>query len=105
MLRRAVLSLFAVAAAAFTCLPENDPVECAALGDLYAATAGESWVFNTGWSNAASGLGTNLCDFYGVSCTSQGVPTQMYAPPFRASAHRRAALTHPPRSACSPPTG
>ena len=49
----------------------NNPVACAALGDLYAATSG--WAIlgsNTGWSSAAAGVATDYCTFYGVTCIS-----------------------------------
>ena len=81
MLRRVVLgSLLIVAcSAAFTCLQAvNDAVQCDAMRDLYESTAGGNWLFNAGWSDAAAGVPSNLCNFYGVSCTSEGALTQVY---------------------------
>jgi len=66
----------------FTCA-DADPLVCASLGDLYDATSGPSWVFQTGWSNASAWTGSvagpapSYCDFYGVSCTSSGAVTQL----------------------------
>ena len=57
---------------AFTCCTgqsscggyQNDPVVCSALGDLYAATNGPSWLNNTGWAAAAAGSPTDFCGRY-----------------------------------------
>lgn len=43
----------------------NDPVVCAALGDLFWATNGLGWVDSYGWKRAASGRATNYCIFTG----------------------------------------
>jgi len=44
----------------------NDPVVCAALGDLYYATNGAGWNNNGGWSSAAAGVPTDYCGFWVV---------------------------------------
>ena len=54
----------------------NDPVACAALGDFYFATSGESWRNATGWATAAVGVSTDYCTFHGVFC-SGGVVTEL----------------------------
>ena len=42
----------------------NDPVTCAALGDLYNATNGPAWNVNNGWSHAAAGYPIDYCSFF-----------------------------------------
>lgn len=73
----AMLLLLVAAAesdAVFTCASTNDPLHCAALGDLYDATNGMGWLKNAGWRTAAAGTATDLCTFYGVSCGANGMP-------------------------------
>ena len=41
------------------CAPTDDPVQCAALVDLYKATNGDKWTTNTGWLNGSSYCGWN----------------------------------------------
>ena len=36
------------------CAPTDDPVQCAALVDLYKATNGDKWANNTGWLSGSS---------------------------------------------------
>lgn len=52
-----------LAAASFTCAANNDPVTCAALGDLFFATNGTGWKNSTGWSSAAALIPTDYCTF------------------------------------------
>ncbi len=61
------------ARAAFTCAAGDDPVQCAALGDLYAATNGAAWGDAPGWSAAAAGVPTSYCQFSYVACAGQAV--------------------------------
>jgi len=84
----------------FTCADYNDPVTCAALGDLYYATSGAGWIENTGWSSAAAGIATDYCGFWtGYNCggeqCSGGVMQCLYVRAGWALAH----LTH--RTACA----
>lgn len=67
-----LLLLLPAVAAAFQCVPANSPVQCAALGDLYAATRGEQWRAATGWAEAARGAPTSFCSFSGVECSPDG---------------------------------
>ncbi len=60
-------------ACAFTCASGDDPVQCGALGDLYAATNGATWSNDDGWSAAAAGTPTSYCQFYSVTCEGQAV--------------------------------
>jgi len=54
---------------AFACAASNDAGVCAALGQLYASTAGSSWGSNKGWVNASAGHPIDYCTFYGLSCS------------------------------------
>ena len=47
------------------CASTDDPVQCAALVDLYTATSGDKWTNNTGWLR-----GSSYCDWKGVFCNS-----------------------------------
>ena len=59
------------------CAPTDDPVQCAALVDLYNATDGDKWKKNDGWLNGSSycgwkwdsGMGSTKG---GVECDSSG---------------------------------
>ena len=67
----------------FTCDSSNDATLCGALRDLYTGTArNSSWYSATGWADAAAGIPTNYCSFYGVNC-SGGVVNQLCAAPQR----------------------
>lgn len=96
------------AAAAFTCLPANNPADCGALGDLYAAAGGAAWagVLPTdGWSLAAGGGAPDVCtgSFTGVTCDASGRVASMCVPraaPVPSAARRTAAK---PRAADKPP--
>jgi hypothetical protein len=59
----------------------NDPVVCAALGDLYYATNGAGWNNNGGWSSAAVGVPTDFCSFWryvsSSVCNPDGALTAM----------------------------
>lgn len=59
LVQLAVLALFGVKTAAFSCLlppaGTNNPVTCSALGDFYKSTNGAGWTSNTGWAAAAAG--------------------------------------------------
>ena len=63
-----LLAAAAAASAAFTCAPQNDAAQCAALGALYASTSGAGWSDQAGWATAAAGSPTDYCTFSGVSC-------------------------------------
>ena len=52
----------------FVCANGNDPVVCAALGDLYSATSGSGWTGNSGWSSSAALYATDYCTFDGAAC-------------------------------------
>ena len=58
------------------CASTDDPVQCAALLDLYSATDGEKWYSNTGWLSGSSYCDWNWLDSYGgkrgVECDSSG---------------------------------
>lgn len=49
----------------FTCAPANDPIVCAALGDIFYATNGMVWANNPystqHWMEAATGIETDFC--------------------------------------------
>ena len=93
-LRAAVLlTVAAVARAAFTCDPSNSAALCTALGALYAQTNGAGWKNSSGWSSAAAGSVTNFCSFAGLTCAGSS-PVKLCAP---ASAMCSPALT--PRGA------
>ena len=70
------------------CAPTDDPVQCAALVDLYNSTNGDKWRVNTGWLN-----GSSYCDWNwksgsfteGVKCDSSGNVIELYV---RRRAHR-----------------
>jgi len=58
------------------CASTDDPAQCAALVDLYTATNGHKWTYNTGWLN-----GSSYCDWNwdcgigpkcGVTCDDSG---------------------------------
>ena len=61
----------------------NDPVTCAALGDLYYATSGNAWSAKQGWSSAAAGTATDFCTFAQSAggCDGAGVLTSLCAFP------------------------
>jgi len=63
----------------------NDPVTCAALGDLYYATSGNAWSAKQGWSSAAAGTATDFCTFAQSAggCDGAGVLTSLCAFPSR----------------------
>ena len=46
------------------CAPTDDPVQCAALVDLYKATNGDKWANNDGWLS-----GSSYCDWNWYPCT------------------------------------
>ena len=58
------------------CAPTDDPVQCAALVDLYTATNGDKWANNTGWLSGSSYCDWNWPDGQGgkngVNCDSSG---------------------------------
>jgi hypothetical protein len=75
MLRLCLLSLLllevlGIGPQLFTCGANNDATVCSALGDLYNATNGSYWTYQTGWSEATAGTPTDYCTFYGVICSS-----------------------------------
>ncbi len=80
------------AGAAFICAPSDNPVQCASLGALFAATDGPGWGNNTGWSAAAAGTPTSYCQFYGVTCMGGAMVTVCVCSGACASA--RLSLTH-----------
>ena len=52
------------------CASTDDPVQCAALVDLYTATDGDKWTNNTGWLS-----GSSYCSWYNKAqpmCDSSG---------------------------------
>ena len=59
----------------------NDPVVCAALGELYYSTNGPGWYNRVGWSSAAAGTPTSYCNFHmtqgRIACNSQSVLNTM----------------------------
>ena len=78
------------ATAAFTCCTgsgcsggvSNNPVVCAALGDLYTATNGQNWTNSPsggGWNAAAAGMPTDYCTFaaWSALCNGSGVVTSL----------------------------
>jgi hypothetical protein len=76
----------AAPAAAGDCTPSrgtpNDPVQCAALGELFNNdwAAVQGWVDPTaalGWESAALGYATDFCSFPGVVCDDGGNVTQL----------------------------
>jgi hypothetical protein len=58
------------------CAPTDDPVQCAALVDLYTDTNGEKWKTNDGWLSGSSYCEWNWPDGWGtkngVVCDSSG---------------------------------
>ena len=58
------------------CAAGNVATQCTALQDFYAATNGSGWITQSGWTTAASGIATDYCTFFGVTCTGSDV-TQM----------------------------
>jgi hypothetical protein len=86
--RRALLALLALLAAArvgaaFTCAqPSGNAAEqataCSALGQFYGSGAG--WQQAAGWRSAAAGVPTNMCSFYGVTCSSSYALVALCAP-------------------------
>ena len=60
----------------------NDPVVCAALGDLYYATNGAGWNNNGGWNSAAAGVPTDYCTFFvnggNKICNTDGDVAQLW---------------------------
>ena len=58
------------------CAAGNVATQCTALQDFYAATNGSGWITQAGWTTAASGIATDYCTFFGVTCTGSDV-TQM----------------------------
>ena len=56
------------------CAPTDDPVQCAALVDLYNATNGDKWNNNKGWLSGSSycGLPPYYNGWMGVYCDSSG---------------------------------
>jgi hypothetical protein len=54
------------------CAPTDDPVQCAALVDLYTATNGKQWRDNVGWLS-----GTSYCGWHGVTCDEDGNVNQL----------------------------
>jgi hypothetical protein len=65
-------------AGAVVCQPADNLADCGALGDLYAATGGTTWVGlpqNDGWRLLAAGGAPDVCTpgaFSGVTCDSAG---------------------------------
>jgi hypothetical protein len=57
----------------FTCAADDAATDCAALSALYEATNGGSWAFNDGWRDAAAGVATSFCTFWGVTCSGNFV--------------------------------
>ena len=55
-----------------SCAPTDDPVQCAALVDLYTATNGKQWRDNVGWLS-----GTSYCGWHGVTCDEDGNVNQL----------------------------
>ena len=76
MLLLLLLGVLGVSAQVFTCGGGNNATVCSALGDLYYATNGASWLGNDGWRMAAAGTPTDYCTFSQVSCIS-GVLNQL----------------------------
>ena len=76
----------------FSCMIQDST--CAALGDLYAASAGEYWFSNAGWAEAAAGIPTDYCVFALVQC-SNGVVNAMYTNNVRGLRRAHAADTQP----------
>lgn len=73
MHRHLLLLLLPLQTLAFSCAQTNSRTQCAALGDLYAATQGERWRTAVGWRQAAQGAPRDFCTFSGVECEGGSV--------------------------------